>query len=145
MSPDGTRIAYRRTRTPTPTTPTSGSWPSTAATATSPALPHLSNWAPVWTPDGRLAFSRASIEGAALELRIMDADGTDDAGCARLVRVRVAVARLAARSAPRRSVGVDLAVVGLDGTRVRLTTTPVSKFGASWSPTVVDRLQPRHR
>ena len=28
----------------------------------------------------------------------------------------------------------DLAIVALDGTRLRLTKTPVSEFGASWSP-----------
>ena len=75
--PDATTIAYRRNVDPGAddadiwVMAVDGSGQRNLTNA-----PALTNWAPAWTPDGRIAFSSTRAGGTALELWIMDADGT---------------------------------------------------------------------
>jgi len=137
LSPDGTRIAYRRN--PDPDSDHADIWIMDVDGSGQRNLtnaPLFSNWAPAWTPDGRIAFSSARTGGPILELWVMDADGTDAARVAPGWCEYASPSPDGTRFACAEAVGgaYDLAVVALDGTRVRLTATPVSEFGASWSP-----------
>jgi Tol biopolymer transport system component len=138
ISPDGTRIAYRRN-------PRAGSddadiWLMNADGSTKRNLtnaPERSNWAPAWAPDGRIAFARTTGTAGALELWTMDADGSD----AR--RVSEGWCEYAVPSpdgsmfACAAAVGGHYDIVIVDaatGARRPLTTTPQTEFGPSWSP-----------
>ena len=137
ISPDGTRIAYRRN--PEPGSDAADIWVMELDGAHQRNLtnaPELSNWAPAWTPDGRITFS-STRGGGGLELWVMDADGGEPA------RVAPGWCEYASPSpdgdrfvcASSAAGGTyDLAIVGRDGSRMPLTTTPETEFGAAWSP-----------
>jgi TolB protein len=97
--------------------------------------PQLSNWAPTWTPDGRIAFSRASA-GGVLELWTMNADGSNAS------RLAPGWCEYAAPSpdgtqfvcAAAVGGGYDIVVVdAATGERQAITDTPRTEFGPSWS------------
>jgi len=138
LSPDGTRIAYRRN-------PRTGSdaadiWVMNVDGTGKRNLtnaPERSNWAPAWTPGGRIAWSSMTGTTGELELWTMAADGSD----AR--RVGEGWCEYAAPSPDGRSfvcaanVGgrYDLVIVdSTTGDRRPLTTTSQTEFGPSWSP-----------
>jgi Tol biopolymer transport system component len=137
LSPDGQHIVYRRN-------PDSGSdhadiWIMDRNGGNRRNLtnaPELSNWSPSWTPDGRIVFASIRDGSVALELWIMDADG------GRASRVGAGWCEYPSPSPDgtsyvcSASVGgaYDLVIISEDGVRTPLTNTPMSEFGASWSP-----------
>ncbi len=139
LSPDGTRIAYRRN--PNPDSDDADIWvmdvdgsdPSNLTNS-----PEDANWAPVWTPDGRIAFSSVRGNGGRMpELWSMADDGTD------VEQVATGWCEYASPS-PDGSEFVCAAAVGgrydlvivtaSSGDRRPLTTTSTTEFGPSWSP-----------
>ena len=98
--------------------------------------PATSNWAPTWTPDGRIAFSSMRRSGL-LELWTMASDGTDvrqvaDGWCEYADASPDGSEFVC--SASTSSGRYDLVIVSADGRRRPLATTPETEFGASWSP-----------
>jgi TolB protein len=137
LSPDGTQIVYRRNARPN--SDDADIWIMDVDGSDQRNLtnsPEDANWAPVWTPDGRIAFSSARGNSSGTpELWSMAADGSD------LLQVVDGWCEYAA-PAPDGSEFVcaaavgghyDLVIVSAAGRR-SLTTTPETEFGASWSP-----------
>jgi Tol biopolymer transport system component len=93
------------------------------------------NWAPVWTPDGRIAFT--SDRDGTLELWSMRPDGTDVRKLAGGWCEYASPAPDGSRVVCATPIGgaYDLQIVDLaTGDRQQLTRTPMTEFGASWSP-----------
>jgi TolB protein len=138
LSPDGTQIVYRRNVRPD--SDDADIWIMDVDGANQRNLtdsPEDANWAPVWLPDGRIAFS--SVRGNSSrtpELWSMAADGSD------LRRLAEGWCEYAAPSPDgsefvcAASVGgrYDLVIVGASGERRPLMATPETEFGPSWSP-----------
>jgi len=136
LSPAGNQIAYRRN--PVAGSDSADIWVMNVDGSNKHNLtnsPELSNWAPTWTPDGRIAFSRMSSAGV-LELWTMDSDG------ARAARLAAGWCEYAAPSpdgsqfvcAAATGRTYDLVVVDAPtGERHPLTSTPQTEFGPSWS------------
>jgi dipeptidyl aminopeptidase/acylaminoacyl peptidase len=138
ISPDGTRIAYRRN-------PRAGSdaadiWLMNADGSGKRNLtnaPERSNWAPAWTPDGRIAFSRTSDTAQALELWTMAAEGSDARRVSEGWCEYVVPSPDGSMFACASAVGGQYDIVIVDaatGARRPLMTTPQTEFGPSWSP-----------
>ena len=136
LSPDGSRIAYR-------VNPVAGSdnadiWVMNADGTGKRNLtnaPQLSNWAPTWTPDGRIAFSRASASGL-LELWTMDPDGSMASRLAPGWCEYAAPSPDGTQYVCAAAVGGTYDIVVLDaatGERRSITNTPRTEFGPSWS------------
>lgn len=137
LSPDGTMIAYRRN--PQQDSDIADIWVMGLDGGNKRNLtnaPELSNWAPAWTPHGRILFSSMRDGSGVLELWSMRANGSD-------------VTRLSEgwceypQPSPDGSEFVyaaavggryDIIVVDSSGGRRSLTTTPVTEFGPTWSP-----------
>ncbi len=93
------------------------------------------NWAPTWSPDGRIVYSSQRDSPGQPQLWSMAADGSDQ----RLIGE--GWCEYAAPSPDGRFVcsaasggRYDLVVVDGDGDRTDLTSTPETEFGAAWSP-----------
>lgn len=137
LSSDGTTIVYRRN--PVSGSDTADIWSMNIDGTNKRNLTNdapSSNWAPTWTPDGRIAYSSMRARPGTLELWIMNADGSG------AVRVSQGWCEYAQPS-PDGSAFVcaanaggryDLVVVSATGERRSLTSTPVTEFGPSWSP-----------
>ena len=138
LSPDGTRIAYRRN--PRADSDAADIWLMSVDGSDKRTLtndPERSNWAPAWTPDGRIAFARMSEPGGPLELWTMRDDGTD------LRRVGEGWCEYADPSpdgtqyACAAATGGHYDIVVVDaatGARRPVTATSSTEFGPSWSP-----------
>lgn len=137
LSPDGTMIAYRRN--PRADSDEADIWVMAidgSGKRNLTASPEDFNWAPAWTPDGRIVYSSMRGGTGALELWSMRADGSDQR---RLAEgwceypspspdgTRYACAERAAGGR------YDIVVVDDDG-RTELTSTPETEFGPAWSP-----------
>lgn len=136
LSPDGRRIAYRRNTRPD--SDAADIWVMNIDGSGKRNLTRSAqrdNWAPAWTTDGRIAFSRAGADGV-LELWSMASDGSQRRRLAEGWCEYPSAAPDAATYACAASVGgaYDIVVVDSRGGRRSLTTTPESEFGASWSP-----------
>jgi TolB protein len=136
VSPDGSQIAYRRN-------PSTGSdnadiWVMNVDGTEKRNLtnsPQLSNWAPTWTPDGRIAFSRASA-GGVLELWTMNADGSNASRLAPGWCEYAAPSPDGTQFVCAAAVGGVYDIVVVDaatGERQAITNTPRTEFGPSWS------------
>ena len=136
LSPDGATIAYRRN-------PEEGSdeadiWVMGIDGTNKRNLtnaPELSNWAPAWTPDGRIVFSSIREGSGALELWSMAADGSDvtrlsDGWCEYPAPSPDGSEFVCAAAVGGR---YDIIVVDASGGRRAVTTTPVTEFGPTWS------------
>jgi Tol biopolymer transport system component len=136
LSPDGSQIAYRRN--PAPGSDNADIWVMNLDGTGKRNLtnaPQLSNWAPTWTPDGRIAFSRASA-GGVVELWTMDADGSMAArlaqGWCEYAAPSPDGSHFVCAAAAGRS--YDLVVVdAVTGERRAITNTLRTEFGPSWS------------
>ena len=137
LSPDGTTIAYRRN--PRADSDEADIWTmhiDGTAKRNLTNAPELSNWAPAWTPDGRIAFSSMRGTTGALELWTMAADGSDarrvTEGWCEYAQPSPDGSQFVCAAA----VGgrYDIVVVDASGSRRSLTTTPVTEFAPSWSP-----------
>jgi Tol biopolymer transport system component len=97
----------------------------------------FSNWAPSWTPDGRIAYSSMKGSGGALELWTMKPDGTDarrvsEGWCEYAEPSPDGSAFVCASNVGGR---YDILVIDArTGERRALTTTPMTEFGPTWSP-----------
>ncbi len=136
LSPDGTKIAYRRN--PQSDSDEADIWVMNVDGSGKRNLtnaPEYSNWAPAWTPDGRIVFS--SIRGGgALELWSMAADGSDQRQLSEGWCEYPQPSPDGSEFVCATSVGgrYDILVVDALGQRRALTTTPVTEFGPAWSP-----------
>ena len=136
LSPDGTRIAYRRN--PSSSSDHADIWIMDVDGSDKRNLtdsPQFSNWAPSWTPDGRIAFSSSRGSPGALETWTMTADGSDKKRVAEGWCEYPAPDPTGARFVCASPTGgrYDIHVL-VDGEHHPLTTTPETEFGASWSP-----------
>jgi TolB protein len=137
LSPDGTTIAYRRN--PRRDSDEADIWTmhvDGTAKRNLTNAPELSNWAPAWTPDGRIAFSSMRGSTGALELWTMAADGSDprrvcEGWCEYAQPSPSGLQFVCAAAVGGR---YDIVVVDTSGLRRSLTRTPVTEFGPSWSP-----------
>ena len=138
LSPDGRLIAYRRN--PREGSDAADIWVMRVDGTDKRNLtdaPERMNWAPAWTPDGRIAFSRQDASSGALELWTMAGDGSDQrrigAGwCEYAAPSPDGSAFVCSAAAERR---YDLVVVDArTGDRRTIVRTPQTEFGASWSP-----------
>jgi len=138
LSPDGTRIAYRRN-------PIEGSdqadiWSMNTDGTDKRNLTNdsaASNWAPAWMPDGRIAYSSMKSGAGVLELWTMAADGSDqrrvaEGWCEYAQPSPDSTEFVCAAAASRGH--YDLVVVAANGQRRTLTATPPTEFGPTWSP-----------
>jgi TolB protein len=135
LSPDGRFIAYRRNTRPD--SDEADIWLMSVDGSQKRNITNsseTSDWAPGWTPDGRIVFT-SDREGT-LELWTMSQDGDD------LNRVSQGWCEYG-QSSPDGSAYVcaasvsgqyDLVIVTPEGERRPLTSTPETEFGASWSP-----------
>jgi Tol biopolymer transport system component len=138
LSPDGSRIVYRRN-------PRAGSdaadlWLMAVDGSGKRNLTNAadaSNWAPAWTPDGRIAFTSQRGGNGTLDLWTMAANGSDPRrvteGWCEYAQPSPDGSRFVCAAA----VGgrYDLVIVDArTGARTALTTTPQTEFGPSWSP-----------
>jgi Tol biopolymer transport system component len=138
LSPDGRLIAYRRN--PRPGSDVADIWVmgiDGGAKRNLTDAPERMNWAPAWTPDGRIAFSRQDTASGALELWTMAADGSDQRrvaeGWCEYAAPSPDGSAFACSAAVDRS--YDLVVVDArNGDRRTLVRSPQTEFGASWSP-----------
>ena len=137
LSPDGKHIAYRRN--PDRDSDDADIWIMDRDGGNRRNLtnaPELSNWSPAWTPDGRISFASIRNGNAQLELWIMDADGTSPSrvgdGWCEYASPSPDGTRFVCSAAVGGS--YDLVIVSDDGTRTTLTSTPMTEFGAAWSP-----------
>jgi TolB protein len=136
LSPDGATIAYRRN--PEDGRDEADIWVMDIEGANKRNLtnaPELSNWAPAWTPDGRIAFSSMREGSGALELWSMAADGSDvtrlsDGWCEYPAPSPDGSEFVCAAAVGGR---YDIIVVDASGGRRAVTTTPVTEFGPTWS------------
>jgi TolB protein len=137
LSPDGGRIAFRMN--PDPAADDADIWVMRSDGSDRRNLtdaPQDANWAPSWTPDGRIAFTSTRAGSRVLELWTINADGTDPR------RVGPGWCEYAQPS-PDGSAFVCAAAVGghydlvivdaRSGARRMLTTTPTTEFGPAWS------------
>jgi Tol biopolymer transport system component len=138
LSPDGTLIAYRRNVRAD--SDAADIWvmriDGTGARNLTSA-PGRMNWAPAWTPDGRIAFARHDPASGALELWTMAADGSDQRrvaqGWCEYAAASPDGSAFVCSSAVNRS--YDLVIVDArTGQRRTLVHSPQTEFGASWSP-----------
>lgn len=135
LSADGRQIAYRRN--PDPDSDHADVWVMNVDGSGKRNLtnaPELSNWAPTWTPDDRIAFSRDTA--GVLELWLMNGDGSD------VHRLAPGWCEYAAPSpdgsqfvcAGAVGAAYDIFVVSTaTGERRALTATARTEFGPSWS------------
>jgi TolB protein len=137
LSPDGDAITYRRN--PEEGSDTADIWVMDLDGSRKRNLtnaPELSNWAPAWTPDGRIVFSSMRGGGGALELWSMDSDGGDLRQVSEGWCEYADVSPDGSEFVCAEAVGgrYDLVIVDGAGSRRPLTTTPVTEFGPTWSP-----------
>lgn len=138
LSPDGRLIVYRRN--PRADSDAADIWVmgiDGSAKRNLTNAPERMNWAPVWTPGGRIAFSRQDAGSGALELWTMAVDGSDQRrvgeGWCEYAAPSPDGSAFACSAAVNR--GYDLAVVdAMTGERRSLVRSPQTEFGASWSP-----------
>lgn len=136
LSPDGASIAYRVN--PRADSDEADIWVMRVDGTGRRNLtrsPEDLNWAPTWSPDGRIAYSSQRDSPGQPQLWSMAADGSDQ----RLIGE--GWCEYAAPSPDGRFVcsaasggTYDLVVVDRDGNRTDLTSTPETEFGADWSP-----------
>jgi Tol biopolymer transport system component len=136
LSPDGRRIAYRRN--PRPDSDAADIWVMNVDGSGKRNLTlsaERNNWAPAWTSDGRIVYSRSGSDGV-LELWSMTRDGSQQRRLAEGWCEYASPSPDAASYACAAPAGgaYDIVVVDAQGGRRSLTTTPESEFGASWSP-----------
>jgi len=137
LSPDGATIAYRRN--PEPDSDFADIWVMGVDGSNKRNLtnsPEFSNWAPAWTPDGRIVFSSMREGGGALELWSMAADGSQlkrlsEGWCEYPQPSPDGTEFVCAAAVGGR---YDIIIVDAAGGRRPLTTTPVTEFGPTWSP-----------
>jgi TolB protein len=136
LSPDGTQIAYRRN--PEPGSDEADIWVMDLDGGNQHNItnaPSLSNWAPAWTRDGLIAFSRMG-SGGVLETWTMMPDGSDAlriaAGWCEYPQPSPDGSQFVCAG----SVGgrYDIFIVTTGGERRAITATPVTEFGPAWSP-----------
>ena len=136
LSPDGSLVAYRRN--PRADSDDADIWVMAVDGSGKRNLTHapeLANWAPAWTADGRIVFSRKG-SGGDLELWSMAPDGSGQRQLAEGWCEYASPAPDATRYACSTPVNgrYDIVLVDEAGRRESLTTTPESEFGAAWSP-----------
>ncbi len=137
LSPDGAMIAYRRN--PRPHSDEADIWVMDIDGGNKRNLtnsPERSNWAPAWTPDGRIVFSSIRDSSGELELWSMDADGRDlrrlASGWCEYVDPSPDGTEFVCAAAVGRA--YDIVIVDAQGGRRSVTDTPITEFAPSWSP-----------
>ncbi len=137
LSPDGARIAYRRN--PRSHSDEADIWVMDIDGGNKRNLtnsPERSNWAPAWTPDGRIVFSSIRNSSGELELWSMDADGRDlrrmASGWCEYVDPSPDGTEFVCAAAVGRA--YDIVIVDAQGGRRSVTDTPITEFAPSWSP-----------
>jgi Tol biopolymer transport system component len=137
LSPDGTTIAYRRN--PHSHSDEADIWVMDIDGGNKRNLtnaPERSNWAPAWTPDGRIVFSSIGDSSGELELWSMDADGGSlrrvASGWCEYVDPSPDGTEFVCAAAVGRA--YDIVIVDAQGGRRSVTDTPITEFAPSWSP-----------
>jgi len=138
LSPDGTQVAYRRN--PSAANDEADIWLMDVDGGGQRNLtnsPELLNWAPAWTPNGRIGFSTRRGTAVDMELWTLDPRGGEptrvsDGWCEYAKPSPDGSAWVCAGAVGRR---YDLFIVnGRTGERTRVTDTPTTEFAPAWSP-----------
>jgi len=139
LSPDGQAVVYRRN--PTAGRDDADIWVMGIDGSRKRNLtnaPEQSNWSPVWTPDGRIAFASAR-ERSLLQLWTMAADGSDlrkvaDGWC-EYADASPEGRQFVCSGPPVGGSSYELWIVDVTtATRRQLTFSRETDFGAAWSP-----------
>jgi Tol biopolymer transport system component len=139
LSPDGRSIVYRRN--PTAGRDDADIWVMGVEGSAKRNLtnaPQLMNWAPVWTPDGRIAFSSAR-EQRLMELWTMAPDGSDvrkvAAGWCEYADPSPDGKQFVCSGPPLERSTYELWILDVaTAKRRQLTFSDETDFGAAWSP-----------